>query len=185
VICSKSARLTFWHRRQAAIIESIESSNRLEGVTLPRSAIELLIRRNEDPQKGNRSEAEIAGYRNVLQLIHERHEYMELTPNLVLQLHRDLFRFAGASNAGRWKMTDNLITERRSDGTNFIRFTPTTAWRTQEAMDELHRAFATAAKARSMRDFGGTYVLDFSCIHLSPMAMWAHGAVVDGHSALS
>src|SRR5215469_14620197 len=54
--------------RQAAIIESVESSNRLEGITLPRSAIEVRICRNEDPHKGNRSEAEIAGYRNVLQL---------------------------------------------------------------------------------------------------------------------
>lgn len=152
--------------RQAAIIESIESSNRLEGVTLPRSAIEVLVRRNEDPQKGNRSEAEIAGYRNVLQLIHERHEYMKLTPNLVLQLHRDLFRFAGASNAGQWKMTDNLITERRSDGTNLIRFTPTAAWQTQDAMDELHRAFATAAESEvDALILVALYVLDFLCIH--------------------
>src|SRR6266404_1778252 len=96
--------------RRVAIIESTESSNRLEG--------------------------EIAGYRNVLQLIHGRHEYMELTPNLVLQLHRDLFRFSGATNAGRWKVTDNLIIERQPDGSSFVRLSPTPAWRTPEAMDE-------------------------------------------------
>jgi hypothetical protein len=48
--------------RQFAIIESAESSNRLEGVTLPRTAIEALVRRNEDPKRDNRSEGEIAGY---------------------------------------------------------------------------------------------------------------------------
>jgi len=90
--------------RQVAIIESAESSNRLEGVTLPRTAIEVLVRRNEEPKPDNRSEGEIAGYRNVLQLIHDRHDYMPLTPNLVLQLHRDLFRFVDSSNAGNWKL---------------------------------------------------------------------------------
>jgi Fic family protein len=152
--------------RRVAIIESTESSNRLEGITLPRTAIEVLVRRNKEPQPGNRSEGEIAGYRNVLQLIHERHEYMELTPNLVLQLHRDLFRFSGATNAGRWKVTDNLIIERQPDGSSFVRFSPTPAWRTPEAMDELHRAFAAAADSEvDALILVALYVLDFLCIH--------------------
>jgi Fic family protein len=152
--------------RRVAIIESTESSNRLEGITLPRTAIEVLVRRNKEPEPGNRSEGEIAGYRNVLQLIHERHEYMELTPNLVLQLHRDLFRFSGATNAGRWKVTDNLIIERQPDGSNFVRFSPTPAWRTADAMDELHRAFAAAADSEvDALILVALYVLDFLCIH--------------------
>src|SRR5712691_10058759 len=102
--------------RQVAIIESTESSNRLEGVTLPRTAIEILVRRNEEPRAENRSEGEIVGYRNVLRLIHERHEYIEVTSNLVLQLHRDLFKFSRSDAAGRWKATDNLVTEKRPDG---------------------------------------------------------------------
>jgi hypothetical protein len=118
--------------RQVAIIESTESSNRLEGITLPRTAIEVLVRRNEEPRAGDRSEGEIAGYRSVLRLIHERYEYMELTPNLVLQLHRDLFRFSGAGNAGRWKITDNLITEKRPGGSSMVRFSATSAWQTSE-----------------------------------------------------
>src|SRR3984893_13504052 len=152
--------------RRVAIVESTESSNRLEGITLPRTAIEVLVRRNKEPQPGNRSEGEIAGYRNVLQLIHERYEYMELTPNLVLQLHRDLFRFSGATNAGRWKVTDNLIIERQPDGSSFVRFSPTPALRTPEAMDELHRAFAAAADSEvDALILVALYVLDFLCIH--------------------
>ena len=152
--------------RQVAIIESTESSNRLEGVTLPRTAIELLVRHNEEPKSDNRSATEVAGYRNVLQLVHENHEHMPLTPNLVLQLHRDLFRYAGTSNAGRWKLTDNLITERRPDGSRFIRFSPTPAWRTSEAMGELHRAFVEAANTEvDPVILVALYVLDFLCIH--------------------
>ncbi len=152
--------------RQVAIVESTESSNRLEGVTLPRTAIELLVRRNAEPRAGNRPEGEIAGYRNVLQLIHERHEYMEITPNLVLQLHRDLFKFSGAGAPGQWKATDNLITEKRPDGSTFVRFAPTPAWRTPEAMDALHRAFAAAgASGIDPLILTALYVLDFLCIH--------------------
>jgi Fic family protein len=152
--------------RQVAIIESTESSNRLEGITLPRTAIELLVRRNAEPQAGNRPEAEIAGYRNVLQLIHERHEHMELTPNLVLQLHRDLFKFSGAGGAGRWKTADNVITEQRPDRSIFVRFTPTAAWRTADAMAALHRDFVTAGHSEiDPLILIALYVLDFLCIH--------------------
>lgn len=152
--------------RQVAVIESAESSNRLEGVTLPRTEIEVLVRRNAEPRTGNRSEAEIAGYRDVLQLIHERHEHMELTPNLVLQLHRDLFKYSGGSSVGRWKMTDNVITETRRDGSTFVRFTPTPAWKTPQAMEALHRGFAAAGDSEiDPLILIALYLLDFLCIH--------------------
>jgi Fic family protein len=152
--------------RQVAIVESTESSNRLEGITAPRTAIEFLVRRNTEPRAGNRSEAEIAGYRDVLQLIHERHEYMELTPNLVLQLHRDLFKYSGSGTAGRWKIADNLITEKRPHSTTFVRFTPTPAWRTADAMAMLHRDFAAAGDSDiDPLILIALYLLDFLCIH--------------------
>ena len=152
--------------RQVAIIESTESSNRLEGITLPRTAIEVLVRRDEDPKADNRSEGEIAGYRNVLRLIHERYDYMPLTLNLVLQLHRDLFQFVGASRAGSWKLTDNTITETRPDGSQFVRFTPTPAWRTPYAMEDLHRSFAEAGDSEvDPLILVALYILDFLCIH--------------------
>lgn len=84
--------------RQVAIIESTESSNRLEGITAPRTAIELLVRRNAEPRAGNRSEAEIAGYRDVLQLIDERHEHIEFTSN-------DLVRGAPGRRLGQARGT--------------------------------------------------------------------------------
>lgn len=152
--------------RQVAIIESTESSNRLEGVTLPRTTLERIVRENADPKLDNRSEGEIAGYKNVLQLIHERHEYMDITPNVVLQLHRDLFKFVGGASGGSWKTVDNQITEKRPDGSVFVRFKPTPAWQTPEAMVELHRSFVSASESEvDALILVALFVLDFLCIH--------------------
>src|ERR1051325_7968657 len=49
--------------REAAVIESAESSNRLEGVTAPRDRIEALVLKPAAPR--DRSEEEIAGYRDA------------------------------------------------------------------------------------------------------------------------
>ena len=138
----------------------------IEGVTVPHAALMRLVRENADPTAVDRSEGEIAGYRNVLNLIHERHAHMELSPNLLLQLHRDSFRFTSGSG-GQWKNVDHSITERRPDGSIFVRFQPTPAWRTPEAIDLLHRAFAEAV-AQGVADpliLIALYILDFLCIH--------------------
>jgi Fic family protein len=103
---------------------------------------------------------------NVLRLIHERHDYMPLTPNLLLQLHRDLFQFVGGSNTGIWKLTGNMITETRPDSSRFVRFTPTPAWRTADAIEELHREFTKAGDSEvDPVILIALYVLDFLCIH--------------------
>ena len=105
--------------RQAALIESSESSNRIEGVTAPRARIEQLVQRSTAPR--DRSEQEIAGYRDALALIHEAHEDvgrpgtpalpMPFRPNVLLQLHGLLYRYQPGTG-GRFKSTDNEIVER-------------------------------------------------------------------------
>ena len=93
---------------------------------------------------------------------------MQFTPNLVLQLRRDLFKFSGGGGAGDWKRTDNLITEERRDGSTFVRFVPTPAWQTPEAMAALHRDFAVAGDSEiDPLILTALYVLDFLCIHPS------------------
>jgi hypothetical protein len=80
----------------------------------------------------NRSEAEIAGYRAVLKTIHSSAVHMPFTANVVLQLHRDLYRFA-PQPGGRWKNSDNLVTEERAGGTVAVRLTPVSALDTPAA----------------------------------------------------
>ena len=105
--------------REAAVYESTESSNRIEGVTAPTPRVRAIVAQRTTPQ--NRPEQEIAGYRAVLGMIHAHHQAMRLSSNLVLQLHRDLFQFT-PGGGGAWKNIDNEITERRADGTVTVRF---------------------------------------------------------------
>ena len=77
--------------RQAAMIQSTESSNRIEGVVAPHDRIVKIVQKKLKP--ANRSEQEIAGYRDVLNTIHANHADMKFSVNLVLQMHRDLLKF--------------------------------------------------------------------------------------------
>src|SRR5919199_5173731 len=107
--------------RQVAIIQSTESSNRIEGITAPLERIKELVASRTTPR--NRSEQEIAGYRDVLNTIHANYAYMQLSPGLVLQLHRDLYRFL-PGEGGHWKPVDNQISETLPGGVRVIRFRP-------------------------------------------------------------
>src|SRR5713226_1207689 len=150
--------------RANAVIQSTESSNRIEGVVAPLERIRDLVAHRATP--ANRSEQEIAGYREVLNTIHSHPEDVRLTPNVVLQLHRDLFQFA-PGGGGRWKSTDNDIMERRPDGTSVVRFKPLPAHLTAGAMDRLHTEFSATLDTGTVEPLLliPAYVLDFLCIH--------------------
>ena len=76
--------------KQHAIIESVGSSNRLEQITAPYQRIKGLVNKSTAPK--NRSEQEISGYRDALSLIHESYRYMELSVNIIKQLHTMIYR---------------------------------------------------------------------------------------------
>jgi Fic family protein len=151
--------------RQTAIVESSESSNRLEGVTAPRERIEALVRRPIELK--NRSEQEIAGYRDALALIHESHAHVPFTVNVLLQFHGLLYRYH-AGSGGRFKATDNEIVERGPDGRIVrVRFKPTSALETPVQMDALVRDYKTAIELRGLHPLVAVplAVLDLLCVH--------------------
>jgi len=150
--------------RDAAVIESTESSNRLEGITAPRARLVQLAENRVTPR--DRPEQEIAGYRDVLATVHANHAGMNFNQSLVRQLHRDLFQYTAAPG-GEWKITDNQITERHPDGTIAVRFEPVPAFRTAEAMEGLHAGFVIAWAGGQIEPLLvlSTYVLDFLCVH--------------------
>ena len=150
--------------REAAVIESSESSNRIEGVTAPRERIEALVLRPTAPR--DRSEEEIAGYRDALNLIHESAPEMGFTPNVILQLHGMLYRYH-AGVGGRWKMASNEIVERNTDGTvRRVRFVPVQPVATPHTMDQLADGYARARDAeREPLVLAPLAILDFLCIH--------------------
>ncbi len=150
--------------RTAAVIQSVESSNRIEGITAPSDRIKELVAKKTIPQ--NRSEQEIAGYRDVLDTIHVNFDHIPFTPGVVLQFHRDLYQFI-PGHGGRWKSSDNEISEILPDGTKKLRFKPIPAHLTAEAVEFLHRHFTSAWSSKHIEPLlvVSSYVLDFLCIH--------------------
>ena len=151
--------------RTHAQVESTESSNRIEGIVAAPGRVRELVVHQTQPR--DRSEQEIAGYRDALQLIHESHADMRLTQNVVLQLHQMLYRYQ-AGSGGRWKSTNNDIVER--DGTGQVvrvRFTPTSAVATPQAMADLVTHYQSHLDQRLAEPLVllPLAVLDFLCVH--------------------
>lgn len=150
---------------EVARIQSTKSSNSIENIgTSDRRLRELMA---EKVEPINRDEREIAGYRYVLDMIHDRHQHIGVTPNVILQLHRDLYRYLNAGFAGRWKDSDNVITEMSALGERVTRFVPTSAAATPHAVEQLCRAYAAAIDARRYDPLliGALFTFDFVSIH--------------------
>ncbi len=155
------------HLQQIAVIESTESSNRLEGVVVAPARLKLLMIRNAAPK--SRSEQEVAGYRDALALIHESAANMPFSEGVVLQLHTMLYRYM-PQPGGRWKATNNDIVERHPDGSTRLRFQPVAAHLTPMAMADLIRRYASALDQRLADPLVlvPLAMLDFLCIHPFP-----------------
>ena len=150
---------------EQAKIQSTEASNRIEGIITTDDRLKLIVRNKTTPR--SRSEREIAGYRDVLNTIHENYDYIPIRPGMILQLHRDLYKFSGMSIGGSFKNSDNVIAETLPDGTKRVRFQPVHAWETPEAMDDLCSAINDALNDPELDDLLliPMFILDFLCIH--------------------
>lgn len=150
---------------EVAKIQSTEASNRIEGIITTDDRLKKIVREKTMPQ--TRSEKEIAGYRDVLATIHESHDYISPKPSVILQFHRDLYKFSGKSIGGSFKNADNVIAEELPDGQRIIRFQPVAAWETPEAIRVLCDAFQEAMQDTELDPLLliPIFVLDFLCIH--------------------
>ena len=148
-----------------AKIQSTDASNRIEGIFTSEKRLSEIVANHAQPR--NRNEQEIAGYRDVLALIHESHDYIDVTPNVILQLHSMLHRHSGHAFAGRWKDSDNAIVERAVDGSERVRFRPVPAVAAPHAMEDLCEAYNRAASEGILDPLVliPRFVLDFTCIH--------------------
>ena len=150
---------------EIAKLQSTEASNKIEGIYTSDERLRALVKDTTRPK--TRNEREIAGYRDVLNTIHENHDYIPPKPSIILQLHRDLYKFEGFDVGGRYKTADNLIEEEDSSGYKFVRFRPVPAWETPEAIEELCKAFdeALATEQIDTLILIPMFVLDFLCVH--------------------
>lgn len=150
--------------KQTAMIQSAESSNRIEGVTVADKRLKPLIEKKTTPK--DRPEAEVVGYRDVLARIHTAHQKFQITPETILKMHEQMFRLTDQP-AGNWKRKDNTIEERTPDGRWITRFVPVAARETPYYMKELCRRFNRAWEEQKVERLLllHAFILDFLCIH--------------------
>ena len=150
---------------EIAKIQSTEASNRIEGIITTDDRLKKIVMNKTTPK--GRSEREIAGYRDVLNTVHENYDYIPVRPGMILQLHRDLYKFSNTAIGGSFKNSDNIIAEELPDGTKRVRFQPIPAWETTEAMDTLCNALQEASMDPELDPLllMPVFILDFLCIH--------------------
>ena len=150
---------------EIAKIQSTESSNKIEGIYTSDERLKKIVLDKTMPK--TRNEREIAGYRDVLNTIHENFQHIPIRDTFILQLHRDLYKFENASNGGRFKTADNIIEEEDERGNKFVRFRPLPAWETPDAIINLCTAYNEAinkGEADSLLLIP-MFIIDFLCIH--------------------
>ena len=150
---------------EVAKIQSTEASNCIEGIVTTNERLKKIVREKTIPR--NRSEKEIAGYRDVLATIHESHDFIPPKPSMILQLHRDLYKYSGKAIGGSFKNSDNVIAEELPDGQQIVRFEPVPAWETPETIAALCNAFEVAMQDAELDPLLliPIFILDFLCIH--------------------
>lgn len=153
------------HLMEIARIQSTDASNKIEGIYTSDERLKLIALDKTMPK--TRNEFEIAGYRDVLNTIHDSYEHIPVKSSIILQLHRDLNKFNGGDAGGKYKASDNVIREEDSDGNQRIRFVPVQAWETPEMVENLCNAFDEILKNEAADPLLliPMFVLDFLCIH--------------------
>lgn len=150
---------------EIAKIQSTGASNAIEGIHTTDQRLRELVRDKSAPR--NRTEQEIVGYRDVLAVIHESYDYIYPRPNIILQLHKQLYSFGRSSIGGSYKNSDNYIAETDAEGNESVRFQPVPAYLTAESMESLCDQFGKALEKDEYDPLLliPMFILDFLCIH--------------------
>ena len=155
----------FTELEAVAKVQSIKSSNAIEGIVASDERIAAIINQNSAPL--NHNEAEIAGYRDALNEIHSNYEQLDFRQSDILRLHKIMMSFVGYEYGGQYKTNDNVILEIDSDGTRRVRFRPTSVSETPKAMEQLELAYLEARSNANINQLllVPCVILDFLCIH--------------------
>lgn len=150
--------------REQAIIQSVESSNRIEGVTIPADRLRPVVLGKARPR--DRSEEELAGYRRALDWIFSRKRPVSITPAVIKRL-RAFAQGGFSGNAGEWKNRNNEIIDILPGGERKVRFVPTSAKDTPKTMEMLCRNYRDACDDELVPPLlvVCTFVFDLLCIH--------------------
>ena len=150
---------------EIAKVQSTESSNDIEGIRTTNTRLKQLLLDKTTPK--NRDEEEIAGYRDVLNVIHESFEYIPMTANYILQLHKIMYSHMNNPMAGKTKNVQNYISATYPDGHSEILFTPLAPFETGEALDKICEEYNKVIGNFELEPLIAipTFIHDFLCIH--------------------
>ena len=148
-----------------AKVQSVKSSNAIEGIVTSDSRVAEIVNQNSAPL--NHNEMEIAGYRDALSAIHMGYEYLDFRQADILRLHETMMSMTGYEYGGRYKTSDNYILEEDNQGNRRIRFRPTSAAETPAAMEQLELAYMAARNNANINQLLliPCVILDFLCVH--------------------
>lgn len=139
---------------EIAKIQSTGASDRIEGIHTSDQRLQEL--KDEHASPVNRDEEEILGYRTVLNTIHESHDYIGIKPNIILQIHRDPYKFSPYGFGGTFKSADNIIRETDAEGVKRVRFHPVPAFTQGDGSSVLSKNRAESRKnPRNVAKRGG------------------------------
>ena len=150
---------------EIAKIQSTEASNAIEGIVTTDTRIRQLVAQKTAPK--NRSEQEIAGYRDALSIIHESFDVIPITRNYILQLHKILYRHTNNPVAGQTKNVQNYISATYPDGHTELLFTPPAPYETPPAQDRICEEYNRVIGNLELEPLLAIpiYIHDFLCIH--------------------
>ena len=150
---------------EIAKVQSTETSNEIEGIRTTNTRLKQLLSEKTTPR--TRDEEEIAGYRDVLNVIHESYEYIPVTANYLLQLHKILYSHSGKSIGGKFKNVQNYISGIDANGKEYTIFTPLAPYETPPAIDEICEQFNRAIAEGDVDPLIliPIFIHDFLCIH--------------------
>lgn len=150
---------------EVAKVQSTESSNAIEGIITSNTRLNQLMQSKTTPR--NRDEEEIAGYRFVLDMIHESYEFIPISSNYILQLHRNLYRFTNRSIGGHFKNSDNHIVARDKNDIEHVIFEPLSPLETPIAIDRICEEFNRVSATEEVDTLLliPIFIHDFLCVH--------------------
>lgn len=150
---------------EIAKIQSTEASNAIEGIVTTNTRIKQLVEEKTTPK--NRDEQEIAGYRDVLNIIHDSFDAIPITRNYILQLHKMLYSHMNNPMAGQTKNVQNYISATYPDGHVETLFTPLAPYETPEALDRICEEYNRVIGNMEVEPLLviPIFIHDFLCIH--------------------
>lgn len=150
---------------EIAKIQSTEASNAIEGIVTTSTRIRQLVEEKTAPK--NRDEQEIAGYRDVLNIIHENFDAIPISQRYILQLHKILYSHMNNPMAEKTKSVQNYISATYPDGHVETLFTPLAPYETPEALDKICEEYNRVIGNMEVEPLiiVPIFIHDFLCIH--------------------